>query len=129
MAVLFPHRSTPELRYLQTKLGCKFSYQQAADILNDFTTSLVSITQNAFWLRNEISETIFNAEAGSRFVVTLIAVIVGRQKATRSKNQRRISDARSDQAGASSACHRVSRRIAENESRQDSAKGVARLGR
>ncbi len=40
MAVLFPHRSTPELRYLQTKLGCKFSYQQAADILNEFLPDL-----------------------------------------------------------------------------------------
>ena len=40
MAVLFPHRSTPELRYLQVKLGCKFSYQQAADILNEFLPDL-----------------------------------------------------------------------------------------
>ena len=40
MAVLFPHRSTPELRLLQVKLGCKFSYQQAADILNEFLPDL-----------------------------------------------------------------------------------------
>ena len=40
MAVLFPHRSTPELRHLQVKLGCKFSYQQAADILNEFLPGL-----------------------------------------------------------------------------------------
>ena len=36
MAAIFPHPSTPELRYFQAKLGCKFSYQQAADILNEF---------------------------------------------------------------------------------------------
>jgi hypothetical protein len=42
MAVPFPHRSTPELGYLQTKLGCKFSYQQAADILNEFLPDLSS---------------------------------------------------------------------------------------
>jgi len=40
MAVLLPHRSTPELRYLQAKLDCKFSYQKAADILNEFLPNL-----------------------------------------------------------------------------------------
>jgi hypothetical protein len=44
MAVIFPHPSTPELRYFQAKLGRKFSYQQAADILNESSPySLVSI--------------------------------------------------------------------------------------
>ena len=40
VAVLFPYRSTPELRHLQVKLGCKFSYRQAADILNEFLPDL-----------------------------------------------------------------------------------------
>jgi len=40
VAALFPHRSTPELRHLQVKLGCKFSYQQAAEILNEFLPDL-----------------------------------------------------------------------------------------
>lgn len=34
VASLFPHRTTPELRHLQVKLGSKLSYKQAADILN-----------------------------------------------------------------------------------------------
>jgi hypothetical protein len=36
VAGLFPYRTTPELRHLQVKFGCKYSYQQAADILNEF---------------------------------------------------------------------------------------------
>jgi hypothetical protein len=36
VAGLFPYRMTPELRHLQVKFGCKYSYQQAADILNEF---------------------------------------------------------------------------------------------
>lgn len=33
---LFPHRSTPELRHLQVKLGGEFSYRQAATLLQQF---------------------------------------------------------------------------------------------
>lgn len=40
VASLFPHRTTPELRHLQVKLGSKLSYKQAADILNEFLPDL-----------------------------------------------------------------------------------------
>jgi hypothetical protein len=46
MAALSPHRSMPELRHLQVKRCCKFSYQQAADILNEFLPDLVGLFQS-----------------------------------------------------------------------------------
>ena len=59
MAVLLPHRSTPELRYLQAKLGCKFSYQQAADILNEFLPDLSCF--NHATTRNRVFRQLFLA--------------------------------------------------------------------
>jgi hypothetical protein len=99
MAVLFPHRSTPELRYLQTKLGCKFSYQQAADILNEFLPDLSSF--NHATTRNRVLAVGKMIEAETKAEITgkpsvekpVEHMIVGIDgafvKATRSKNQRR----------------------------------------
>ncbi|MGB5083155.1 MAG: ISKra4 family transposase [Methylocystis silviterrae] len=99
MAVLFPYRSTPELRYLQTKLGCKFSYQQAADILNEFLPDLScfnhATTRNRVLAigkvieaetRAEISEKPSVEKPVERMIVGIDGAFV---KATRSKNQRR----------------------------------------
>ena len=99
MAVLFPHRSTPELRYLQTKLGCKFSYQQAADILNEFLPDLScfnhATTRNRVLAVGKAIEAETRAEIAEKPSVEkpVEHMIVGIDgafvKATRSKNQRK----------------------------------------
>ena len=99
MAVLFPHRSTPELRHLQIKLGCKFSYQQAADILNEFLPDLSRF--NHATTRNRVLAVGKTIEAETRAEIVekpsvekpVEHMIVGIDgafvKATRSKNQRK----------------------------------------
>jgi hypothetical protein len=99
MAVLFPHRSTPELRYLQTKLGCKFSYQQAADILNEFLPDLPcfnhATTRNRVLAVGKAIEAETRAEIAEKPSVEkpVELMIVGIDgafvKATRPKNQRK----------------------------------------
>jgi hypothetical protein len=42
VTALFPQCTAPELRHFQVKLGSKFSYKQAADILNEFLPDLSS---------------------------------------------------------------------------------------
>ena len=99
MAVLFPHRSTPELRHLQVKLGCKFSYQQAADILNEFLPDLScfdhATTRNRVLAvgmaieaetRSEIAEKPRVKTPVDQMIVGIDGAFV---KATHSKNQRR----------------------------------------
>jgi hypothetical protein len=49
---LFPYRTTPELRHLQVKFGCKYSDQQAADILNEFLPDISSFKHAT--IRNRI---------------------------------------------------------------------------
>ena len=99
MAALFPHRSTPELRHLQVKLGCKFSYQQAADILNEFLPDLSCF--NHATTRNRVLAVGKTIEAETRAEIVekpsvekpVEHMIVGIDgafvKATRSKNQRK----------------------------------------
>ncbi len=99
MAVLFPHRSTPELRHLQVKLGCKFSYQQAADILNEFLPDLScfnhATTRNRVLAVGKAIEAETRAEIAEKPSVEkpVDHMIVGIDgafvKATRSKNQRK----------------------------------------
>ena len=99
VAVLFPHHSTPELRYLQVKLGCKFSYQQAADILNEFLPDLScfnhATTRNRVLAVGKAIEAETRAEIAEKPSVEkpVEHMIVGIDrafvKATRSKNQRK----------------------------------------
>jgi hypothetical protein len=51
---LFPHRSTPELRHLQAKLGSEFSYRQAATLLREFLPD--SDRFNHATIRNRVLE-------------------------------------------------------------------------
>ena len=103
MAALFPHRSTPELRYLQTELGCKFSYQQADDILNEFLPDLScfnhATTRNRVLAAGKMIEAETKAQISEmpsveKPVEHMIFGIDGAiVKATRSKNQRRNFEA------------------------------------
>lgn len=54
VTTMFPHRSTPELRHLQAKLGCQFSYRQAADLLQEFLPDSGSF--NHATIRNRVRE-------------------------------------------------------------------------
>lgn len=99
MAALFPHRSTPELRHLQAKLGCKFSYQQAADILNEFLPDLAcfnhATTRNRVLAVGKAIEGEMRPEIAAKPIVEKPAehMIVGIDgafvKATHLKNQRK----------------------------------------
>jgi hypothetical protein len=98
VAVLFPHRSTPELRHLQVKLGCKFSYQQAADILNEFLPDLASFnhatTRNRVMAVGKAIEAETKAEIAAKSTVeepaehTIVGIDGAFVGATDSKNQR-----------------------------------------
>lgn len=123
VAALLPHRSTPELRYLQTKLGCKFSYQQAADILNEFLPDLScfshATTRNRVLAVGKMIEAETRAEIAEKpsvdkpvehMTVSIDGAFV---KATRSKNQN-AGISRSSSAGSKPA-------VAETKSLPQSA--------
>ena len=99
VASLFPHRTTPELRHLQVKLGSKFSYKQAADILNEFLPDLScfnhATTRNRVLAvgrkieaetRAEIAEKPTVARPADHMIVGIDGAFV---KAARTKNQRK----------------------------------------
>jgi hypothetical protein len=99
VASLFPHRTTPELRHLQVKLGSKFSYKQAADILNEFLPHLScfnhATTRNRVLAvgrkieaetRAEIAEKPIVARPADHMIVGIDGAFV---KAARTKNQRK----------------------------------------
>jgi hypothetical protein len=99
VASLFPHRTTPELRHLQVKLGSKFSYKQAADILNEFLPDLScfnhATTRNRVLAvgrkieaetRAEIAEKPPVARPADHMIVGIDGAFV---KAARTKNQRK----------------------------------------
>ena len=99
VAALFPHRTTPELRHLQVKLGSRFSYRQAADILNEFLPHLSSF--NHATTRNRVLAVGKKIEAETRVEIAtkpnverpVDHMIVGIDgafvKATRTKHQRK----------------------------------------
>ncbi len=99
MAALFPHRSTPELRHLQVKLGCKFSYQQPADILNEFLPDLScfnhATTRNRVLAVGKAIEAETRAEIAEKPSVEkpvdqmTVGIDGAFVKATHSKNQRK----------------------------------------
>ena len=99
VTALLPDRSTPELRYLQVKLGSKFSYKQAADILNEFLPDLSSFNHTT--TRNRVLAVGKKIEAETRAEIAtkpnverpVDHMIVGIDgafvKAARTKNQRK----------------------------------------
>jgi hypothetical protein len=99
VTALFPQRTSPELRHLQVKLGSKFSYKQAADILNDFLPELSCF--NHATTRNRVLAVGKKIEAETRAEIAtkpnierpVDHMIVGIDgafvKATRTKNQRK----------------------------------------
>ena len=99
VTALFPQRTTPELRHLQVKLGSKFSYKQAADILNEFLPDLSSFnhatTRNRVLAVGKKIEADIRAEIATkpnveRPVDHMIVGIDGAfVKAARTKNQRK----------------------------------------
>jgi len=115
VAALFPHRSTPGLRHLQVKLGCKFSYQQAAYILNEFLPDIASFnhaaTRNRVLAVGKTIKAETRTEIAAKSVVEKPAdhMIVGIDgafvSATHSKNQRKQFEVvlgRIDSAGRAS---------------------------
>jgi hypothetical protein len=94
-----PCVSTPELRHLQVKLGCKFSYQPAADILNEFLPEIESFnhatTRNRVLVVGKAIEAEMRAEIDAKPIAEQPAehMIFGIDgtfvRATRSKNQRK----------------------------------------
>jgi len=99
VSVLFPHRSTPELRYLQAKLGSAFSYRQAAAILNEFLPDIGSFnpatTRNRVMAVGKVIEDEVQAEIASKPVVNepveqmTVGIDGAFVRAASSKSQRR----------------------------------------
>jgi hypothetical protein len=95
-AAFFLHHSTPELRYLRVKLGCTFSYQQAADILNESLPNIScfnhATTRNRVLAEGKEIEAATRAEIAEKPSVEgpvehmIVSVDGAFVKATRSKN-------------------------------------------
>ena len=73
VAGLFPYRLTPELRHLQVEFGCKYSYQQSADILNEFLPDISSFnhatTRNRVLAVGKVIEADVQAEIATKPIV------------------------------------------------------------
>jgi hypothetical protein len=97
MAVLFPHRSTPELRHLQVKQGCKFltSRRRPERISPDPSCFNHATTRNRVLAVGKAIEAETKVEIAEKPKVEkpVEHMIVGIDgafvKATRSKNQRK----------------------------------------
>ncbi|WP_169741602.1 ISKra4 family transposase [Beijerinckia mobilis] len=99
VGALFPHRSTPELRYLQAKLGSVYSYRQAATILNEFLPDIGSFnpatTRNRVMAVGKVIEEEIQAEIATRPLAEkpveqmTVGIDGAFVRAASSKNQRR----------------------------------------